>query len=149
MKVILTQDVKGKGKKGEIVNVSEGYARNFLFPKNLALEATEGNLKELARNKAILEQQKAEELAEAKLLAKQLEKISLTLAVKTGGDGRLFGSINTKDIGEEIEKKHGLVIDRRKIDLKGPIKNLGDHKVNIKLHPEVTATININVVAAD
>lgn len=149
MKVILTQDVKGSGKKGDIVNVAEGYARNFLFPKKLAVEATEANLKEVARNKAILAQKKADELTEAKLLAKQLEKISLTLAVKIGEGGKLFGSINTKDIGEEIEKKYGLSIDKRKIELKGPIKNIGPHQVTIKLHPEVSANIDINVVAAE
>lgn len=149
MKVILTQDVKGSGKKGEAINVAEGYARNFLFPKDLAIEATEGNLKELARQQAALAQKKAEELDKAKMLAKQLEKVSLTIAVKMGEGGRLFGSINTKDIGEQLEKKYGLALDKRKIELKGPIKNLGTHPVTIRLHPEVTATIDIKVIAAE
>lgn len=149
MKVILTQDVKGSGKKGEIINVAEGYARNFLFPKNLAMEATDGNMKEVARQKAELLQKKAEELGNARLLAKQLEKVDISLSVKIGEGGRLFGSINTKDIGEELAKKCGLEIDKRKIELKGPIKNLGIHPVAIKLHPEVTATIDIKVIAAE
>jgi len=149
MKVILTQDVKGSGKKGDTINVAEGFARNFLFPKNLAIEATDGNMKEIARQKAVLEAKKAEELGNARLLAKQLEKVSLTMAVKIGEGGKLFGSINTKDIGEELEKKYGLELDKRKIELKGPIKNLGTHQVAIKLHPEVTATIDIKVIAAE
>ncbi len=149
MKVILLQDVKGSGKKGDIVNVAEGYARNFLFPKKLAVEATEANLKELAREKAHQEQKKAEELAQAKLLANQLKDVSLTLAVKTGEGGKLFGSVNTKDIGEQLEKQCNITIDKRKIELKGPIKNIGTHQVAIKLHPEVTATIDVKVIAAE
>jgi large subunit ribosomal protein L9 len=149
MKVILTQDVKGSGKKGEIINVAEGYARNYLFPKKLAIEATDGNMKEVARQKASQEQKKAEELGNARLLAKQLEKVMITLAVKTGDGGRLFGSINTKDISDQLEKECGLAIDKRKIELKGPIKNLGTHKVSIKLHPEVTAAIDVKVIAAE
>jgi len=149
MKVILIQDVKGSGKKGDVVNVAEGYARNFLFPKNLAIEATEANMKELARQKAALEAKKAEELGNARLLAKQLEKVSLTLPVKIGEGGKLFGSINTKDIGEQLEKQYGLEIDKRKIELKGPIKSVGTYQVAIKLHPEVTATIDIKVIAAE
>lgn len=149
MKVILTQDVKGSGKKGEIINVAEGYARNFLFPKNLAMEASDGNLKEVARQKAELLQKKAEELGNARLLAKQLEKVNITLAVKIGEGGKLFGSVSTKDIGAELEKKYGLEIDKRKIELEGPIKNLGTHKAAIKIHPEVTANIDIKVIAAE
>jgi large subunit ribosomal protein L9 len=149
MKIILLQDVKGTGKKGEILNVAEGFARNYLLPRGLAIEATEKNLKELERQKALEAKKKAEELKNARELAEKLSKVSLTLAVKTGEGGRLFGSINTKDIGDALEKKHGLVVDRRKIELKGAIKSLGTYPVTIKLHPEVAATIQVQVTSAE
>ncbi len=149
MKLILTQDVKGSGKKGEIVDVAEGYARNFLLPKGFAVPATDGSLKDLSLQKSNLEKKKAAELAKARELHKQLDNLTLPMAVKTGEAGRLFGSINTKDIGDALEKHQGLTLDKRKIELKTPIKNLGIHHVSIKLHPEVSATININVIAAE
>lgn len=149
MKVVLTSDVKGTGKKGEVINVSEGYARNFLFPKGIAIEANEKNLKELDRQKAYQDKKKADELEKAQTLKKQLDKIVLTMAVKAGEGGRLFGAITAKDIGDTIEKLHGLNIDKRKIELKAPIKSLGSHTVTIKLHPEVSAILNINITAAE
>lgn len=149
MKVILTGDVKGTGKKGDIVNVSEGYARNFLLPKGVAVEANEKNMKELEKNKAELQKRKAAELENARSLKKELDEIVLQLKVKTGEGGRLFGSITAKDIGDALENEHQLVIDKRKIELKGPIKSLGDHPVVIKLHPEVSATLKVTLSAAE
>ncbi|MFZ5752990.1 MAG: 50S ribosomal protein L9 [Bacillota bacterium] len=149
MKVILLQDVKGTGKKGETLNVAEGFARNFLIPRGLAVLATEKSLKELERQKALEAKKKAEELKNAQELAQKLSKVSLTLAVKTGAGGRLFGSINTKDIGDALEKKYGLVVDKRKIELKGAIKSLGTYPVTIKLHPEVTAAIEVQVTSGE
>jgi large subunit ribosomal protein L9 len=147
MKVILTQDVKGTGKKGDIINVAEGYGRNYLIPRGLAVEATSANLKELARQKESLERKRENEKKKALELAQQLEGLVLTVEVKAGEGGRLFGSINTKDISEALLNKKGLAVDKRKIELKSPIKELGEHPVNIKLHPEVTATIKVIVTA--
>lgn len=147
MKVILTQDVKGTGKKGDIINVAEGYGRNYLIPRGLAVEATSANLKELARQKESLERKRENEKKKALELAQQLEGLVLTVEVKAGEGGRLFGSINTKDISEALLNKKGLAVDKRKIELKSPIKELGEHPVNIKLHPELTATIKVIVTA--
>lgn len=149
MKVILTQDVKGTGKKGDVINVAEGFARNFLFPKGMAREASSKNLQEIAKQKALDAKKKADELEKAQELKKHLDGLELGIAVKTGEGGRLFGSINNKDIGEVLEKKHRIVIDKRKIEIKNPIKNLGKHPITIKLHPEVTATINVNITATE
>ena len=149
MKVILMEDVKGTGKKGDTINVAEGYGRNFLLPKGLAIEATPANIKELDRQKASVARHLADELAKASALKKTLDDISLELAVKTGEGGRLFGSITSKDIGEAIEKQHGLAVDKRKIELKAPIKSLGEYPVTIKLHPQVQATVSIKVIAAE
>lgn len=149
MRVILKQDIKGTGKKGEIINVSEGYARNFLFPKGLAQEASEANIKELERQKAHLDHLKAEELSKARKLAKELENVHLKLQVKTGEGGRMFGSITSKDIGDELEKTYGHIIDKRKIELKSPLKKTGVYHVTLKLHPEVSVTIDITVTAAE
>ncbi|PKM88064.1 MAG: 50S ribosomal protein L9 [Firmicutes bacterium HGW-Firmicutes-12] len=147
MKVVLTSEIKGTGKKGEVINVSEGYARNFLLPKGLAVEATDKNLKELERQKASLNKKKAEELEKAQKLKKQLDAIVIKVSVKAGEGGRLFGAITAKDIGEAIEKDHGLDIDKRKIELKSPIKTLGEHQITIKLHPEVSAVLNVIITA--
>lgn len=148
MKVILLQDVKGTGKKGEVINASEGYARNFLLPKGIAVEATAGSLKELEGQKKSQEKKKAQELAKAQDLCKKLEGVSVEIAVKTGEGGRLFGSINTKDIADVLEQKHSIVVDKRKIELKGAIKSLGTYPVIIKVHSEATATIQVKVTAA-
>ena len=149
MKVILKTDVKGTGKKGEVINVAEGFARNYLFPKGLALEANEGNLKNLASKKENQKKKEEEELQEARQLGEKLKGIVLTLPVKTGEGGRLFGSISNRDIGEALEKEKGLLIDKRKIELNGTIKSLGMYSVIIKLHPRVTAAIEVKVVAAE
>ena len=149
MKVILMQDVKGTGKKGDTINAAEGYGRNFLLPKGLAIEATPANIKELDRQKASQAKHMADELHKASALKKNLDDLLIELSVKTGEGGRLFGSITSKDISEALEKQHALVVDKRKIELKSPIKSLGEYPVAIKLHPQVQATVSIKVIAAE
>lgn len=149
MKVILKKDLKGTGKKDDLVNVAEGYARNYLFPKGLAVEATPSNLEELARKKKSQDKKLAQELQQAQELGAKLEKVCLTIPVKTGEGGRLFGSISNRDIGEVLEKEKGLKIDKRKIEVEGTIKELGTYPITIKLHPQVTVTIQVQVVEAE
>jgi large subunit ribosomal protein L9 len=148
MKVILLEDVKGSGKKGQAINVAEGYARNFLFPRKLAIEATTANMKELERQQHMKEERKASELAQAKELAKRLNDMEILVPAKTGGGQKLFGAVTNKDIEEVIEKTYGLAIDRRKIEIKGNIKTLGEHDVLIRLHADVVLTKKITVTAA-
>ncbi|MCL6516023.1 50S ribosomal protein L9 [Alicyclobacillus sp.] len=147
MKVILMADVKGHGKKGEIVQVSEGYARNFLFPRKLAVEATEANLQQLRAQQASKARKEAQELAAAKQLAERLNALSVRIPAQAGEGGRLFGAITTKHIGEALAKL-GFDLDRRKIQLAEPIKALGGYRVTIKLHPEVSATVSVFVEEA-
>lgn len=145
MKVIFLKDVKGKGKKGEIKNVADGYAHNFLIKQGLAIEANNANVSTLDAQKKKEEKQAAEELAEAKKLKETIEKITVELSAKAGEGGRLFGSITTKQIAEELQKKHGIKIDKRKMELTDAIRTLGHTKVPVKLHPEVLATLTVSV----
>lgn len=145
MKVIFLQDVKGQGKKGEIKEVSEGYARNFLLKKGLAQEATTGNLKMQEAHKQSENKRKQEELEEAKKLAKVMEDTTITITAKSGEGGRLFGGVSSKQIAEEL-KKANFKVDKRKIELPEPIRTLGYTNVPIKLHQEVTATVKVHVV---
>ncbi|KUO52939.1 MAG: 50S ribosomal protein L9 [Desulfitibacter sp. BRH_c19] len=149
MKVILIQDVKKLGNKGDIVNAADGFAQNFLFPKKLAIEATPQNIKNLETMK--LKQQKEKELEKekAKAVGDDLSKTPLVITAKAGEKGRLFGSITSMEIASVIKEQLGKKIDKRKIDLPEPIKNLGDYQVKIKLHPEVHREINITVKAAE
>ncbi|MBM7552179.1 50S ribosomal protein L9 [Thalassobacillus pellis] len=148
MKVIFTQDVKGKGKKGEVKNVSDGYARNYLLKNNLAKEATTGNMKELQAKKNKEKQLEQEELEEAEQLKDTLGKLEVKLTAKSGDAGRLFGSITSKQIADELKKTHKIKIDKRKIELDEPIRSLGYTNVPVKLHPEVTGTIKVHVEEA-
>ncbi|SMO68557.1 50S ribosomal protein L9 [Melghirimyces algeriensis] len=145
MKVIFQQDVKGKGKKGEVAEVAEGYARNFLLPKGLAVEASSGNLNALKNQKRREEEQQKKELAEARKLAEKLEEVDLSLEAKSGEGGRLFGSITSKQISQQLKEVHGLKVDKKKIQLNEPIRTLGVTKVPIKIHPKVTATLSVHV----
>ncbi|MBR2517276.1 50S ribosomal protein L9 [Geobacillus sp.] len=145
MKVIFLKDVKGKGKKVEIKNVADGYANNFLFKQGLAIEATPANLKALEAQKQKEQRQAAEELANAKKLKEQLEKLTVTIPAKAGEGGRLFGSITSKQIAESLQAQHGLKLDKRKIELADAIRALGYTNVPVKLHPEVTATLKVHV----
>ena len=149
MKVILLKDLKGTGKKGDVVNVSDGYARNFLFPKGVAKEATEGNVKVLKEQKTAQKIKEDQQLDEAKVLAENMGEMTVTLFSKAGEGGRLFGSVTSKDIAEALNKKHGIKIDKRKILLDEPIKVLGATNVKIKVHPEVTAQIKVQVNEKD
>ena len=147
MKVILKEDVKNLGSKGDIVNVSDGYARNYLFPRGLAEEANKGNIQQLKERQKAMQKKMQEEKAAAKEMASRMEKEKFVIAVKAGEQGRLFGSVTTKDIADAVAKA-GYEIDRRKIQLDENIKSLGVHKVKVRLYEDVTADIKIQVVEA-
>ncbi|WP_027408124.1 50S ribosomal protein L9 [Anoxybacteroides tepidamans] len=146
MKVIFLKDVKGKGKKGEIKNVADGYAQNFLFKQGLAIEATPANLKALEAQKNKEKRQAEEELAKAKQLKERLETLTVQLSAKAGEGGRLFGSITSKQIAEALQSQHQIKVDKRKIELADAIRALGYTNVPVKLHPEVTATLKVHVI---
>lgn len=145
MKVIFLADVKGKGKKGELKNVSEGYARNFLFPQNLAIEANQGNIKTLEMKKQGEEKRLEEKLNEAKKFKQEIEQLTVEIKAKSGEGGRLFGAVTSKQIADTL-KKMKIKVDKRKIELSEPIRTLGYTNVPIKVHQEVTATIKVHVV---
>ena len=145
MKVILLKDIKGLGKEGDLVNAKDGYARNFLFPKGDAIEATPGNLKKWKENKEKEAERKENEYKEALALKTKIENISVVIQGKSGEGGRLFGSITSKDIADALKSQHKIDIDRRKIELKDNIKSLGTTSVDVKVYPEVTAKLNVNV----
>jgi len=148
MKVILLEDVKALGKKGEIVNVNDGYARNFILPKKLGMEATSKNLNDLKLQKANEDKKAQALLDEAKELAKKIEAGKVTLAIKVGEGGRTFGSVSSKEIAAEVKKQMNLDIDKKKIQLKDSIKTLGTHNVPVKLHAKVTAELKVVVAEA-
>jgi len=145
MKVILLEDVKNVGKKGQIINAKDGYARNFLFPKNMAIEATEVNLKNLENAKKKKEEKEREAFEEARVLEEELMQIVIVIKTKAGENGKLFGSITTKEISELLEKEHKIIIDKKKFDLEEPIKSVGEYYVKIKLHPTVNAKLKVIV----
>ena len=145
MKVILLQDVKSVGKKQEIVNVSDGYARNMIIPKKLGLEATEKNLNDLKLKQKHEEKLAAQKLEDAKKMASDLEKIKITVAMKAGEGGKVFGSIAAKEIAQAAKDQHGLDLDKKKIQLSEPIKTFGMHEVPIKLHTQVTGRLYVLV----
>ncbi|MDO4519675.1 MAG: 50S ribosomal protein L9 [Eubacteriales bacterium] len=148
MKVILIEDVKSLGKKGEIVNVSDGYARNMILPKKLGLEATPKNLNDLKLQKANEEKVAQEILDAARAFAKNLEDKEVVLTLKVGEGGRIFGSISTKEISEAAQKQLGLDIDKKKLQLPSPIKVLGVTNVPVRLHPKVTGSLKVWVKEA-
>ena len=145
MKVILKQDVKGNGKKGEIINVSDGYARNFLFPKKLAVEADAKAMNEL-KNKEASKQFKIEtDRAAAKETAKKLESLTVKIQMAHGADGRLYGSVTSKEIAEQLKAQHGIEIDKRKIAMNDPLKAYGNYQLDVKLFTDVTGKINVSI----
>jgi large subunit ribosomal protein L9 len=147
MEIILIQDVKALGKKGEIVKVSDGYARNFILPKKLGLEATKQNLYELKVQKdAELKKQK-ELLDEAKDYATKLEAVTIKVTIKAGEGGKTFGSVSTKEIAAALKEQFGIDLDKKKLQLADPIKNAGTYTVQVKLHPQVTAEMKVKVEA--
>ena len=145
MKVILLEDVESLGKKGEVVNVNDGYARNLLFKKNLGIEATKQNLNDLKLQKQNNDKLEAERLEEAKKLAKELEQKEVVLAIKTGSDGRAFGSVSTKEIAEAAKEQLGYDLDKKKMHMKDAIKSIGTFHVPVKLHPKVTVELKVVV----
>ena len=145
MKVILLKDVKGTGKKGEVKEVSDGYARNFLIKKGVAVEASQTNMKELDEKEKSKERKALIEYEEAVLLGKQMEEINIQIEVKAGEGGRLFGSITSKEIAEQLKKQKNLDIDKRNILMDEPIRTLGSTFVEIKLHQKVTTKIRVDV----
>lgn len=148
MQVILLEDVKSLGKKGEIVKVNEGYARNFLLPKKLGLEANSKNLNDLKLKKASEEKQARQKLADAKAFAEELKTKQIVVKLKAGEGGRIFGSISSKEIAVEAKKQCGMEIDKKKIVLAEPIRALGNYTAKVKLHPEVTGELSVKVVEA-
>ena len=145
MIVILNRDVKGTGKAGEVVKVSDGYARNMLLPRGYAKEATEGNVRSLEKQKAIQKQQKAEAKAAAEKQAEELNAAKVVIKTKAGEGGRLFGSITSKDIADAAEKQLGIKIDKKKVQLGSPIKSMGTFTVDVKLYPEVVGRLDVEV----
>ena len=147
MKVILQQDVKNVGKKGDIIEVSEGYGRNFLLPKKMAVVANSQNLNVATAQANSAARKKAMETDEAKLMAAQLAKVEVSLSVKIGANGKLFGSISGKDIAETLKKDFNIDVDKRKISLKNEVTGAGEYEAVIKVHPEITSTIKVHVKA--
>ena len=148
MEIVLLQDVKSLRKKGQVVKVNDGYARNFILPKKLGVEANAKNLNDLKLQKANDAKVAAEQLAAAKELAAKLENASITVAIKAGEGGRTFGSVSTKEIGKAVSDQLKLEIDKKKLVLEEPIKALGTHEVPVKLHKDVTAKLVVKVVEA-
>lgn len=147
MKVILTQDVKGQGKKGQMVNVSDGYARNFLLPKGLAKEATKENINVMNSQQEAEAYKKQMALEDAEKLKKTLETLTVQIKAKAGDNGKLFGSVTSKEVAEMLLSQHHIKIDKKKLVLPDGIKTLGTTNVEIKLHPGVSGEIKVNVTA--
>ena len=148
MDIVLLEDVKALGKKGQVVKVNDGYARNFILPKKLGVEATPKNLNELKLQKANAEKIAAQQLADAKALAEQLEKLSVTVSMKAGEGGRAFGSVSGKEIAKAVSEQLKVEIDKKKLVLPEPLKTFGTHEVPVKLHKEVTGTLRVKVTEA-
>lgn len=148
MKVILLEDVKALGKKGQVVEVSDGYGKNFILKKKLGVEATGANMNDLKLQKAQNEKLAKEQLEAAKALAETLENMSVTLSIKAGEGGRAFGSVSSKEIAAAYKEQNSVEIDKKKIQLPEAIKTFGTHEVPVKLHPQVTGTLRVKVVEA-
>lgn len=146
MKVILKQDIKGVGKKDQIINAADGYARNFLFPKKLAVPADQGNMNNLKAKNESIEYKKNEDLKEAKILAEKMKKMTLKIKVKAGENGKLFGAVTSKEISETLKKDFNIDVDKKKILLSESIKNSGTTRVDIKLNEGVIANILVMVI---
>lgn len=145
MKVILQQEVKKVGKKGDIIEVSEGYARNYLLPQKLAIPATNSNVNNAQQQKDAEQRKIQRAVDEARVMASQLSKVEVTLSVKTGEGGKMFGSVTAKDIADALAAQQGIDLDKRKIELKDAIKSPGTFPITIKIHPEVSAQIQVHV----
>ena len=148
MKVILLQDVKGKGKKGQMLEVSDGYARNFMLPKKLAIEATPDAINTMKMNDKATQERIAKEKAEALELSRKLREMTLVVTAKGGGAGRLFGSVTNQEIADALKAKSGITLDKRKIVISDPIKSVGTYTVNCKLGYEITAPLTVKIEEA-
>ena len=148
MKVILQQDVKGQGKKGQLVDVSDGYARNFLLAKKLAVLATPENMNTMKQQEKARKAQEAAEKAEAQATAKKLEGLTVKVAAKAGDGGRLFGAVTAKEVADALSKQHGVTINKAKLVLDEPIKACGGYKIKAKLGYEITGTVSVMVTEA-
>ena len=147
MKVILKENIKGVGKKDEVINESDGYARNFLFPKNLAVEANAENMSKLKAKQDSNAFKKSQEKEEAQRIADKLSKILLKIKVKSGANGKIFGGVSSKEIAENLEKQYQIKVDKKKIDLKDTIKTLGTFSIDIKLFEGVVGKVKIDVIS--
>ncbi len=148
MKVILLQDVKGKGKKGQMLEVSDGYARNFMLPRKIAIEATPDAINTMRMNDKATQERIAKEKAEAMAVSKQLREMTVTVTAKGGGAGRLFGSVTNQEIADALEKQSGIKLDKRKIAIAEPIKSVGTYTVTCKLGYEITAPLTVKIEEA-
>lgn len=148
MKVILLEEVKGLGAAGEVVEVAPGYGRNYLFPRHLAVEATPERLKAIKARQEQLAEKKARELSQAQAQAERLASTCFRIPAKAGGGGKLFGAVTTKEIARAIAEEFNFKIDKRKIELPEPLKNLGNYEVTLRLHPQVTAKIQVEIIPA-
>ncbi len=147
MKVILKENIKGVGKKDEVINASDGYARNYLFPKKLAVEANAENMSKLNAKKASEDRKKELEKEDAKEIAKKLKEITLNIKVKAGENGKIFGGVTSKEISDNLEKQYKIKIDKKKIDLKENIKNIGVFNVEVRLYEGIMGKVKVNVTA--
>lgn len=149
MKVILLQDVPGTGKKNQIVQVSDGYARNFLFPRKAAMEATGGAVREVERRNEAERQREAERRAEAEKIAAGLKGKTITIRAKAGDKGRLYGSVTVQEVADALEAQHAVTVDKRKLDLKEPIRTLGESSVAVRLYTGISVDMKIRIVALE
>ena len=149
MKVILLEDVKGTGKKGQVVNASDGHARNFLFPRKLAIEATDANLASLNAQQKKTEHKLAQEVQAAKEIAEKLQAKPVVINAKVGDKGRMFGSISNKEVAEAIQSQLGVAVDKKKVVLTEPVKAVGKYTATAKLHPQVSATVEFEVAGTN
>lgn len=149
MKIILTKDVPNLGKQGDVVTAAEGYARNFLFPRKMAIEASKGNMQNIERHHAIEERLKEKRIATAEAAAGRLDGKTITIRGRVGAGSKLFGSITASDIAEAVKEQTGVEVDRRKIDLHKPLRAVGEHDVPVRLHREVASTLKVAIVPDD
>jgi len=149
MEVILTQDVKNLGKQGDLVKVAEGYGRNFLIPRGLAIEATKSNLKHLQHQRKLHKEREGREQADAEKMKATLDGLELVMRARSGEGGRLFGSVTSTDLVAAIKRETGIEVDKRRLELDEPIKSIGNHRLKVKLLPGVTASVTVKVEASE
>lgn len=147
MKVILLQDIKGTGKKDQIIEVSDGFARNYLFPKKLAVEANNANTGRIEQQKAALARKRAVDVQSAQDLAKRIKELKVVITAKAGKDGRLFGSVTNKEVADALKAQHKIEVDKKKVSLSESVKQLGNYTATVQLYAEISSTLNFTVEA--